>query len=107
MKEVENQKISRVLESQKIFDAKRSKGIKSYMGIFTFLFLSLGLLVTDLSQAKNLGVWGTIFPIIEQDIKEILPEGYSYRFTGDVENMKDTNAAFAGAIVLAVILSGQ
>ncbi len=41
---------------------------------------------------------------IEQEIKEILPEGYSYRFTGDVENMKDTGVAFAGAIILAVIL---
>ncbi len=41
---------------------------------------------------------------IEEDIKEILPVGYSYIFTGDVENMQDTNKAFAGAIVLAVIL---
>lgn len=41
---------------------------------------------------------------IEDEMKELLPEGYNYRFTGDVENMKDTNAAFAGAIILAVIL---
>lgn len=41
---------------------------------------------------------------IEEQMKEILPAGYSYRFTGDVENMQDTNKAFAGAILLAVIL---
>jgi HAE1 family hydrophobic/amphiphilic exporter-1 len=41
---------------------------------------------------------------IEEEMKEILPTGYSYRFTGDVENMQDTNKAFAGAILLAVIL---
>ncbi len=41
---------------------------------------------------------------IEEEMKELLPEGYNYRFTGDVENMQDTNAAFAGAIILAVIL---
>jgi HAE1 family hydrophobic/amphiphilic exporter-1 len=41
---------------------------------------------------------------IEEKMKKILPAGYSYRFTGDVENMQDTNKAFAGAILLAVIL---
>jgi len=41
---------------------------------------------------------------IDEKIGELLPKGYSYRYTGDVENMKDTNAAFAGAIILAVIL---
>lgn len=37
-------------------------------------------------------------------LKEILPTGYHYRYTGDIENMKDTGAAFGGAIILAVIL---
>ncbi|MEA3553624.1 MAG: efflux RND transporter permease subunit [Campylobacterota bacterium] len=41
---------------------------------------------------------------IDDQIKELLPEGYNYRYTGDVENMKDTNAAFGGAVLLAVIL---
>jgi len=41
---------------------------------------------------------------IEEEMREILPAGYNYRFTGDVENMQDTNKAFAGAILLAVIL---
>ena len=54
------------------------------------------------------GIFGeslnSVMSQIETDIKAILPEGYSYRFTGDVENMKDTNAAFAGAVLLAVIL---
>ncbi|MEA3315268.1 MAG: efflux RND transporter permease subunit [Campylobacterota bacterium] len=37
-------------------------------------------------------------------LKEILPAGYNYRYTGDIENMKDTGAAFGGAILLAIIL---
>ena len=35
---------------------------------------------------------------------EILPLGYNYRYTGDVENMVDTNKAFLGAVFFAVIL---
>ncbi|CAA6802407.1 MAG: Acriflavin resistance protein / Multidrug efflux system CmeDEF [uncultured Sulfurovum sp.] len=54
------------------------------------------------------GVFGesldTVMSEVETEIKKILPEGYSYRFTGDVENMKDTGAAFVGAVLLAVIL---
>ena len=54
------------------------------------------------------GVFGvslnSVMATVEADIKELLPKGYSYRFTGDVENMQDTNKAFAGAILLAVIL---
>ena len=41
---------------------------------------------------------------VDANIGELLPEGYNYRYTGDVENMADTNAAFAGAVLLAVIL---
>jgi len=41
---------------------------------------------------------------IDKEITELLPKGYNYRYTGDVENMADTNAAFAGAVLLAVIL---
>ena len=37
-------------------------------------------------------------------IEPILPKGYSYRFTGDAERMKDTAKAFGGAVGLAVIL---
>jgi HAE1 family hydrophobic/amphiphilic exporter-1 len=41
---------------------------------------------------------------VDEQISDLLPPGYNYRYTGDVENMKDTNAAFAGAVLLAVIL---
>ncbi|NWF66829.1 MAG: efflux RND transporter permease subunit, partial [Campylobacterales bacterium] len=41
---------------------------------------------------------------IEKAISEILPDGYSYRFTGDVENMQETGQAFGAAVLLAVIL---
>ncbi len=41
---------------------------------------------------------------IDSNIKELLPQGYHYRYTGDIENMADTAAAFAGAVLLAVIL---
>ncbi|SFZ98809.1 Acriflavin resistance protein / Multidrug efflux system CmeDEF [hydrothermal vent metagenome] len=41
---------------------------------------------------------------IEKEIVNILPDGYSYRFTGDVENMQDTNKAFGAAVLLAIIL---
>jgi HAE1 family hydrophobic/amphiphilic exporter-1 len=41
---------------------------------------------------------------VEEEMKKILPEGYHYRFTGDVENMSDTGKAFGAAVLLAVIL---
>ncbi len=41
---------------------------------------------------------------IEKELKPLLPKGYSYRFTGDIEHMQDTAKAFAGAVGLAVIL---
>jgi len=41
---------------------------------------------------------------VDEKIVDILPAGYNYRYTGDVENMKDTNAAFGAAVLLAVIL---
>jgi hydrophobic/amphiphilic exporter-1 (mainly G- bacteria), HAE1 family len=45
-----------------------------------------------------------IVAVINSKMPEILPKGYNYRFTGDVENMQDTSKAFAGAVLLAVIL---
>jgi len=41
---------------------------------------------------------------ITEKLKPLLPAGYTFRFTGDIENMKDTATAFAGAVALAVIL---
>lgn len=45
-----------------------------------------------------------IVTVIDSNIKDIVPEGYHYRYTGDVENMNDTNKAFGAAVILAVIL---
>lgn len=45
-----------------------------------------------------------IVAVINEKMPEILPKGYNYRFTGDVENMEDTNKAFGAAVLLAVIL---
>ena len=45
-----------------------------------------------------------IVKAVDEKIVDILPAGYNYRYTGDVENMKDTNAAFGAAVLLAVIL---
>lgn len=41
---------------------------------------------------------------IDTMMEKLLPQGYSYRYTGDIENMADTNAAFGGAVLLAIIL---
>jgi len=41
---------------------------------------------------------------ITEKLKPLLPLGYTFRFTGDIENMQDTATAFAGAVALAVIL---
>ena len=45
-----------------------------------------------------------IVEVINSKMSEILPKGYNYRFTGDVENMQDTSKAFGAAVLLAVIL---
>lgn len=45
-----------------------------------------------------------VMKVVDEKIGEILPTGYHYRYTGDIENMADTNAAFGAAVVLAIIL---
>ncbi len=45
-----------------------------------------------------------VMKVVDDKIGDILPAGYHYRYTGDIENMADTNAAFGGAVILAVIL---
>lgn len=54
------------------------------------------------------GIYGTsldsIMNVVDEKIGDILPDGYNYRYTGDIENMADTNAAFGAAVLLAVIL---
>ncbi|MEA1920753.1 MAG: efflux RND transporter permease subunit [Campylobacterota bacterium] len=42
--------------------------------------------------------------VIDKAMVEMLPQGYSYRYTGDIERMQDTVAAFAFTVSLAVIL---
>ena len=41
---------------------------------------------------------------VEDNIEELLPEGYNYIFSGDVESMQETGVAFAAAVTLAVVL---
>lgn len=54
------------------------------------------------------GLDGISLDVVVEDIQKILepmlPSGYDFRFTGDIENMQDTAKAFGGAILLAVIL---
>lgn len=54
------------------------------------------------------GVFGvdlqTILSKLEPKLEEIMPQGYSYTFAGDVENMKDTGAAFGVSVLLALLL---
>ena len=54
------------------------------------------------------GIYGvsldTVMAAVDENIGAFLPDGYSYRYTGDIENMADTNAAFGAAVILAVIL---
>ncbi len=45
-----------------------------------------------------------VMKVVDDKIEEILPAGYNYRYTGDIENMADTNAAFGAAVLLAIIL---
>ncbi|GIU00438.1 multidrug transporter [Sulfurovum sp. TSL6] len=45
-----------------------------------------------------------IMKVVDEKIGDILPAGYNYRYTGDIENMADTNAAFGAAVLLAIIL---
>ena len=45
-----------------------------------------------------------IVAVVNEAMPKILPQGYAYRYTGDVENLEDTNKAFGAAVLLAVIL---
>ena len=41
---------------------------------------------------------------VDANISDLLPEGYNYRFSGDVEKMQETAVSFSTAVGLAVIL---
>ncbi|MCV6607088.1 MAG: efflux RND transporter permease subunit, partial [Campylobacterales bacterium] len=47
---------------------------------------------------------GDVVAAVGDKLDALLPVGYTYRFTGDIENMADTNKAFGAAVGLAVIL---
>lgn len=47
---------------------------------------------------------GDMVTVINEKIGEFLPEGYRYRYTGDIERMQETMEAFAFTVGLAVIL---
>ncbi len=46
----------------------------------------------------------TIVKELDAHLPEILPSQYEYRFTGEIERMADTGAAFGAALGLAIIL---
>jgi len=54
------------------------------------------------------GLYGASLDVVMEQItaklEPLLPAGYTYRYTGDIENMQETGMAFAAAIALAVIL---
>ena len=54
------------------------------------------------------GVFGidlqSLLEELEPKLQEIVPQGYSYTFAGDVENMEDAGAAFGAAVILALLL---
>jgi len=41
---------------------------------------------------------------LDANLPKILPKGYNYRFTGEIERMAETGAAFGAALGLAIIL---
>jgi len=84
----------------------------SLEGLVTFEQSSSTASINRFDRERKVLVTGGLFgdsldnvvASVDKQIKELLPAGYNYRYTGDVENMKDTNAAFGGAVLLAVIL---
>lgn len=47
---------------------------------------------------------GVVQKVVDENINSILPQGYSYRFTGFIELMNETNEAFVFTILLSVVL---
>lgn len=45
-----------------------------------------------------------IVQALDEGLPKLMPQGYTYRYTGEIERMAETGAAFAGAVALAVIL---
>ncbi|MBU0744901.1 MAG: type-F conjugative transfer system protein TraW [Gammaproteobacteria bacterium] len=78
-------KIQETKKSQKMITLKGGRNIKNYIRFLLFL----SLFITELSQAKNLGVWGAMFPIAEQDIKEFIYKRLNQmQQNGELEKIK-------------------
>ena len=101
------------IDDMKKLQVKASDGsFVSLEGIVTFEQKESTASINRFDRERKVLVTGGVFgssldsivASIDEKIKDILPAGYNYRYTGDVENMKDTSAAFAGAVLLAVIL---
>ena len=101
------------IDDMKRLQVRASDGsFVSLEGLVTFESMKSTASINRFDRERKVLVTGGLFgnsldnvvSVIDEQIKELLPEGYNYRYTGDVENMKDTNAAFGGAVLLAVIL---
>jgi conjugal transfer pilus assembly protein TraW len=54
------------------------------------LITIFALVITSVSYAKNLGVWGAIYPVVEQDIKEFILQRLTHmQQNGELEQLKD------------------
>lgn len=46
----------------------------------------------------------TVVAFVDEALEKILPSGYHYRYTGDIERMQETMQAFLFSVLLAVVL---
>jgi HAE1 family hydrophobic/amphiphilic exporter-1 len=101
------------IEDMKKLQVRNSEGsLVSLEGLVSFEQNTSTSSINRFDRERKVLVTGGLFgesldnvvKVIDSKIGELLPDGYSYRYTGDVENMADTNAAFGAAVLLAVIL---
>ena len=101
------------IEDMKKLQVRSSDGrFVSLEGLVTFEQKESTASINRFDRERKVLVTGGLFgnsldnvvASVNEQIPELLPQGYNYRYTGDVENMQDTSAAFGGAILLAVIL---
>ena len=106
-------KYRKSIEDMKKLQVKSADGnFVSLEGLVTFEERQSTSSINRFDRERKVLVTGGLFGeslnnivnLVDDRIVKLLPKGYHYRYTGDVENMKDTNAAFAGAVLLAVIL---
>jgi HAE1 family hydrophobic/amphiphilic exporter-1 len=101
------------IEEIKKLQVKNSQGqLVSLEGLIDFEksegLASINRYDTQRKVLVTSGIYGISLDVImsrvDELMKDILPKGYSYRYTGDIENMADTAAAFGAAVLLAVVL---